>query len=343
MGVDTNSKEWLAYASAVEEASKQTEDNRIKTEALKYDLENTFKNSIVQIELYKQKLQEMGADTTAVNAAIIQENQKFVRSYAQNLEAVGGFGNGAKAFFLEFQNDGQNAATAVFDAFKTAFDGLNTQLTDMVVKGKANFAELGQSIESSIVKSSVNSLEKSAVKGLGSLFPSLGGLFGAAGKRDGSTQQNALYVTFDGTTAGIPALAGGLPLGHGLGQTLLGDFGSGGSSGGGGVGSALGSLGSAVGTAFKSIGSFFGGFLAGGGDTQPGKAYIVGEKRPELFIPGQAGRVVPNVPTSNGNIQHITLQQTIVTPDADSFRRSQGQIASGTAGMLSRGASRIGR
>jgi cysteine sulfinate desulfinase/cysteine desulfurase-like protein len=90
MGVDTNSKEWLAYASAVEEASKQTEDNRIKTEALKYDLENTFKNSIVQIELYKQKLQEMGADTTAVNAAIIQENQKFVRSYAQTLKLSAG-------------------------------------------------------------------------------------------------------------------------------------------------------------------------------------------------------------------------------------------------------------
>jgi hypothetical protein len=216
----------------------------------------------------------------------------------------------------------------------------------MVVKGKANFTELGQSIETSIVKSSVTSLEKQSLKGLSSLFPGLSSVAGL-GKHDGSTQQQALYVTFNGSTVGIPGLSN-LPLGNGLGQTLLGNFGGGASSGAnGGSGGAIGGfISSAVGTlgsAFKSIGSFFGGFLAGGGDTQPGKAYVVGEKRPELFIPGQAGRVVPNVPTSSGNIQHITLQQTIVTPDADSFRRSQGQVASGTASMLSRGASRLGR
>lgn len=36
------------------------------------------------------------------------------------------------------------------------------------------------------------------------------------------------------------------------------------------------------------------GFLAGGGNAQQGKPYIVGEKGPELFVPPTAGRVVPN-------------------------------------------------
>ena len=56
--------------------------------------------------------------------------------------------------------------------------------------------------------------------------------------------------------------------------------------GGGGTGSGL------VGDV---IGSIFGGFRADGGPVEAGKAYIVGEKRPELFIPNQAGRIEPSV------------------------------------------------
>jgi hypothetical protein len=342
IGVDTTSKEWQEYAASVEEASKQTEDNRIKQEALKYDLDNTFKNAMTQLQQYRNELVKMGADTTAVDAAIVQENLKVQKSYAQNLLQVGGFSNGAKAFFIEFQNDGQNAATAVFDAFKTAFDGLTTQLTDMVVKGKANFAELGQSIESSIVKSSVTSLEKTAVKGLGSLIPGLGGILGASGKRDGSTQNQALYITFDGTTAGIPGLSGGLPLGGAGFTDLLGGStvpGSGGAASISSIGGAVAGLGSFA----KSLGSIFGGFLAGGGTTEPGKAYVVGEKRPELFVPGQAGRVIPSVASGNSTYNHTAVNMTINTPDADSFRRSQGQISSQMGAAASRGQSRNGR
>lgn len=40
--------------------------------------------------------------------------------------------------------------------------------------------------------------------------------------------------------------------------------------------------------------SLFGGFRALGGPVQSGKAYIVGERGPELLIPGSTGRVVPN-------------------------------------------------
>lgn len=41
------------------------------------------------------------------------------------------------------------------------------------------------------------------------------------------------------------------------------------------------------------LSSLFGGFRAGGGPVQAGKAYVVGEKRPELFVPGQSGTVIP--------------------------------------------------
>lgn len=62
---------------------------------------------------------------------------------------------------------------------------------------------------------------------------------------------------------------------------FLGDIGKGlFSSGGGGIGDFLGSL--------------FGGFRAGGGPVSSGKAYVVGERGPELFLPGQSGAIAAN-------------------------------------------------
>jgi hypothetical protein len=42
------------------------------------------------------------------------------------------------------------------------------------------------------------------------------------------------------------------------------------------------------------VGDLFGGQRAAGGPVAGGKAYLVGEKGPELFVPGQSGSIVPN-------------------------------------------------
>jgi hypothetical protein len=42
------------------------------------------------------------------------------------------------------------------------------------------------------------------------------------------------------------------------------------------------------------IGDFFKGFRAEGGPVGSGKSYIVGERGPELFVPGSSGSIVPN-------------------------------------------------
>lgn len=64
--------------------------------------------------------------------------------------------------------------------------------------------------------------------------------------------------------------------------------GSGGSSGGG----IFGFIGSA-------LGSLFGGARALGGNVFPGKAYIVGERGPEVFSPSSSGVINPNFNTSS--------------------------------------------
>jgi hypothetical protein len=61
-----------------------------------------------------------------------------------------------------------------------------------------------------------------------------------------------------------------------------------------------GKFGSSFGDSLGAIGSIFGGFRAGGGPVSAGKAYVVGEKRPELFVPSTAGYIMPNVPGGGG-------------------------------------------
>lgn len=60
-----------------------------------------------------------------------------------------------------------------------------------------------------------------------------------------------------------------------------------------GIGSALGGIGSAIGGGFSSFLGIFG--LARGGDVAAGQPYIVGEERPEVFVPRTPGRIVPSL------------------------------------------------
>ena len=102
--------------------------------------------------------------------------------------------------------------------------------------------------------------------------------------------------------------------------SLFGGQGGGGSGGGGFLGGLL----SGVAGAFGGGGGF-GGFLAEGGRAVPGRSYIVGENGPEVFRPATGGDVIPNGESPGG--RSMTQVFNIKTPDANSFRASQRQIA----------------
>lgn len=92
---------------------------------------------------------------------------------------------------------------------------------------------------------------------------------------------------------------------------LLNMMGLGGAGGGGGM--------------MSGIGKLFGGFREAGGPVQSGKAYVVGEKRPELFVPSSAGHIIPSIPTqaarggSNVGINiHVNANNAVL---ADQIRR----------------------
>lgn len=116
----------------------------------------------------------------------------------------------------------------------------------------------------------------------------------------------------------------------------LGSAMSGGGSGGSGFGGWMA----------NAIGSLFGGGRAAGGPVQAGKFYQVNERGTELLnvggkdylMAGASGRVKPNVQAGGGG--GVTVNMTVNARDAESFRRSEGQIRARLAG-IAKGAGRF--
>jgi len=77
---------------------------------------------------------------------------------------------------------------------------------------------------------------------------------------------------------------------------------------------------------FAGAGQFVSGFFAEGGNPPMNKAAVVGEDGPEVFVPRQAGTVIPNDQLGGGG-SSIVNNFSISTPDAQSFRSSRSKIA----------------
>ena len=82
----------------------------------------------------------------------------------------------------------------------------------------------------------------------------------------------------------------------------------------------------ALGDIFKGfdLGAIFGGGKAVGGPVSSGRAYLVGERGPELFVPPASGNIVPNNQLGGGRA--VVINMNVSAQDAGSFRKSMGQI-----------------
>jgi len=77
----------------------------------------------------------------------------------------------------------------------------------------------------------------------------------------------------------------------------------------------------------------FGGARAEGGPVAPGRAFLVGEEGPELFVPQAAGRIAPLARSGGG----ASIVVNIHASDAQSVLRSETQIAAMLARATQRG------
>jgi phage-related minor tail protein len=105
--------------------------------------------------------------------------------------------------------------------------------------------------------------------------------------------------------------------------------GSGGQGGGGGLLSALGSiLGSALGAPGRAT----------GGPVSPGRAYRVGERGPELFVPTSSGRIETGGGMRGGSSINLTINisDNGRGSSADSLQRSSRHVARAVRQALAR-------
>ena len=89
--------------------------------------------------------------------------------------------------------------------------------------------------------------------------------------------------------------------------------------------------------------------LASGGPAEEGKPYIVGEKGPELFVPGSTGRIVPNDQLKNTQVsadtgsQNVVINFNITANDAASFDDLLVSRRSTIVGIINEGMNRQGK
>lgn len=125
-------------------------------------------------------------------------------------------------------------------------------------------------------------------------------------------------------------------------------FGGGGASAGaaasraGGFSFLSSSGGATSAAAGRAAGFNFGGFRAKGGPVEAGRAYVVGERRPELFIPDRSGVIRSSVPESGntggksgGDTYNVSMTVNGVQSPRD-FARSEDQIVSSMRRKLAR-------
>jgi lambda family phage tail tape measure protein len=370
VGVDQNSEEWKRYATAVDEASKAAEQHSIKQQALKFDLQGNYDKAIAQLEQYRSVLQALGKDVSGIDAAETAEFQKLTKEQDALLLKTNSLGNGMKAFFNDYVNSASFAAQQIHDVMTQAFTGIQDNLAKFFTGQKTNWLQLGKNIEDTMAKAIIGDAMKSVTKSALSMF-GLGEL--ANGKPDG-TANNPLHVKMASSSAAFgsgPAdgasnpftsflsklpLIGGLFGNHGSAlapdgsstnpffTTATGTNGLTGALTGGGGGGFLSGL----------TGMFSGGFsplsllglipgLAGGGDVTPGRAYVVGEQHPELFMPRSAGTIVPSVSGGDTRVVNMGGLHVHGVTDADSFKKNSSQVQAQMGRALYAAQQRMGR
>jgi len=222
---------------------------------------------------------------------------------AQTLLAMGGAGNGVRAFFTEMDAESKNWAVSlgreVHDALNGAFESISQNIAKLATGQKTDFGKSFQSVGQHMVEGSTKNAMEKGIGALGSIFHNEGL---GKGKPDG-TKDNAYWVKFaddwlpagDGSTDNAKgkiqkSIFGALTPHHYEGEDDDDDDDDDDDE------EDKGKDGSAVGFWSKLGKGLLGALIphAGGGDISPASAYLVGERGPEILT-GMAGRITNNV------------------------------------------------
>ncbi|USE81158.1 phage tail tape measure protein [Cupriavidus gilardii] len=167
---------------------------------------------------------------------------------------------GALAAMSDYRDYAANVADQTGRLFGGLFQGLEDSVVKFAMTGKLSFGDFAKSVIADLARiqarTAISGLAQMGINFVGSLFA---GSFAGAG-------------AFGGAASAASGMSAGST------SVLAGDY--------------FGTAGSVTGNYATGI---FGGFRAEGGPVEAGKAYVVGEKRPEVFVPAQSGRILPSV------------------------------------------------
>jgi hypothetical protein len=199
------------------------------------------------------------------------------REIAEATTFSGAFSAGFRDLVDSFGTLQEQASAGFFGAIKTGIDGITSGLTNAIVV-TGNFEQALSGIRTAILTEIVGAFIRMAaqwvlshviMRGVSLAWSALSSALRAKDATETvATETSKMAVT--GPSAILTSISS-----YGLAAVV-------------GLAAVLGAV------------SAFGGFREQGGDVQPGRAYVVGEKRPELFVPRSAGTIVPRVPGNSG-------------------------------------------
>ena len=184
--------------------------------------------------------------------------------------------------FNELFNTGLEQTNFLVDGLSLGTDKFADKLLNVKSEAdllKEKFMEIGQGIEQGIVSNLTD-----AVMGTKTLAQAAIGVLN-------QLKRKLVEVAIQKATAG---------LGNKIGGFLGGLFGGGG--GGGGSGIKFGSV---------DLGLSSGLGFANGGRPPVGRASLVGERGPELFVPNSAGTIIPNNKIGGGNTNNVVVNVNV--------------------------------
>jgi hypothetical protein len=218
---------------------------------------------------------------------------------------------------LDFLIDKYNSIASVlgFDTIPTAAEGLERITAGFGEQADELRAEIREMIEAPLPSTQILARLEEVTAGARKMAEEIAGAAPAAAEAAGEVTEDAKKKTSTLSSDLSDALISGVTDGKEgmlrsfsniltemasqvLKSQLMNAFKSifpGGGAAGGGLGGIFGSIGAAL------------GFKADGGSVTGGRPYIVGERGPELMVPGRSGAVIPNDQLGGGGLNYAPV------------------------------------
>jgi lambda family phage tail tape measure protein len=222
--------------------------------------------------------------------------------------------NGAREAFSNYADYASDAASHTEEVFGNALKGIEDQLTNLFTGKKFDAKKLLEDTGADVARSAVKEFMTGPLAKFGGDLlgdgGAISGLLGGGkkmGNERGSSASNPLFVRSAdsfGAAANASTFGASGNTGSGLASAIGSIF------GGFSNGTATTVANALPGDALDNLIKLQGGWgsvagFAGGGDPPVGRISMVGERGPELFVPKQAGTIVPNDALGGGTVVHI--------------------------------------